>query len=122
MPGRVATPDYVGNYLEFRYGTRASAFVDDRADVLPRRRPRSAYGVLLSGIGRVAGRPRAVTAFDVVLWPRTEPLAAPVGRGRRAGPCRSRDRRWVVAVRRGTTIRERPPTTVSTPGGGGPQR
>ena len=29
---RVLSHDYVGNYLEWRYGTRANAYVDDRPD------------------------------------------------------------------------------------------
>ncbi len=41
VPGRVATTDYVGNYLEFRYGTRADAFIDDRADIFPPRSRRT---------------------------------------------------------------------------------
>ncbi|MET1039518.1 MAG: hypothetical protein ABWZ90_00630 [Acidimicrobiales bacterium] len=34
---RVITPDFVGNYLEARYGTDVQVFMDDRYDMFPRR-------------------------------------------------------------------------------------
>ncbi|HYA67187.1 MAG TPA: hypothetical protein VED63_00505, partial [Acidimicrobiales bacterium] len=72
-PGRVATPDYVGNYLEFRYGAKASAFIDDRVDMYPSS-VEDAFGVLLSGSNGWTGvlRRYRITA---VLWPTSEPLA-----------------------------------------------
>ncbi len=96
VPGRVATPDYVGNYLEYRYGTRAHVFLDDRVDVFPSAVEHD-YGVLL----RAAPGWRAVLdrdGFAAVLWPRNLPLARLIARDpdwRTAlkGP------RWVVAVR-----------------------
>jgi hypothetical protein len=33
--GRVVAPDFVGNYLELRYGDEASVFIDDRYDMFP---------------------------------------------------------------------------------------
>jgi hypothetical protein len=98
VPGRVATTDYVGNYLEFRYGTRAEAFIDDRADVFPAAVEKD-YGTLLSGgpgWQAVLDRYR----FDVVLWPRAEALASLVSEDP-GWTVRIRDRRWVVAVRNG---------------------
>jgi hypothetical protein len=96
VPGRVATTDYVGNYLEFRFGTRAEAFVDDRADVFPPAVEKD-YGVLLSGSAgwqKVLARYR----FDVVLWPRSEALASLISEDR-GWTVRMSDRHWVVAVR-----------------------
>jgi len=96
VPGRVATTDYVGNYLEFRFGTRADAFIDDRADVFPPGVEKD-YGVLLSGSEgwqEVLARYR----FDVVLWPRTEALASLISEDP-GWKVQMTDRHWVVAVR-----------------------
>ncbi len=95
VPGRVATPDYVGNYLEWRYGTRAQVFIDDRVDIFPTAVTRD-YGVLLNGS---AGW-QAVLAryhFDAVLWPRSEALASLVAEDP-DWSVRILDRHWVVAV------------------------
>jgi len=96
VPGRVATTDYVGNYLEFRYGTRADAFIDDRADIFPPAVERD-YGTLLTGSPgwqAVLARYR----FDVVLWPRSDALASLIADDP-GWTVRIRDRHWVVAVR-----------------------
>jgi hypothetical protein len=95
-PGRVATTDYVGNYLEFRYGARAQVLVDDRVDVFPRAVERD-YGTLLAGTEGW----QAVLARDhvkAVVWPRTQPLASLVAHDP-AWSVRIRDRHWIVAVR-----------------------
>jgi len=95
VPGRVAAPDYVGNYLEWRYGTRANAFIDDRADVFPDAVNRD-YDVLLDG----AQGWQTVLArygFHAVLWPRSEPLASLVAEDPRWS-VRLVDRHWIVAV------------------------
>ncbi len=96
VPGRVATQDYVGNYLELRYGTRASAFIDDRVDVYPDRVER-AYGVLLAG---GPGWEQVLDDYRVraVLWARTLPLAGLVSESR-AWRVVWHDRHWLVAVR-----------------------
>jgi hypothetical protein len=114
VPGRVAAPDYVGNYLEYRFGTRASVFVDDRVDVIPAAAER-AYGVLLAGSPDWS-RDLATYRIDAVVWPRNDPLSglladAPGWREPR------RDERWVVAVRVGTTVRAQPERSApGTPG------
>ena len=95
VPGRVAAPDYVGNYLEYRYGTRARVFVDDRVDMFPSPVER-AYGVLLQGTtawGAVLSRDHVAA----VLWPRDEPLARRLAHDAR-WQIVVRDRRWIVAV------------------------
>ncbi len=97
VPGRVATPDYVGNYLEFRYGARAQAFFDDRVDMFPLPLVHD-YETLLagrSGWQAVLGRYHV----DAVLWPRSDPLAGLLARSH-AWTIRLRDRHWVVAVPR----------------------
>lgn len=97
VPGRVATQDFVGNYLEYRYGARASAFIDDRVDMYPSA-VEHAYGVLL------AGRPSWSTVLDhyrvrTVLWARSQPLASLVA-GSPHWRVVLQDHHWMVAVRR----------------------
>ncbi|HZU80401.1 MAG TPA: hypothetical protein VE991_10845 [Acidimicrobiales bacterium] len=97
-PGRVATQDFVGNYLEYRFGARASTFIDDRVDMFPAS-VESAYGVLLGGAPNwqaVLDRYRV----DTVLWAANQPLASLVEQspGWRVV---LHDRKWVVAVRVG---------------------
>jgi hypothetical protein len=96
IPGRVATQDFVGNYLEYRFGTRASAFIDDRVDMYPSAVER-AYGVLLGGAPGWQGvldRYRV----DAVLWARNEPLASILSESADWHVV-SHDNHWIVAVR-----------------------
>jgi hypothetical protein len=95
-PGRVATTDYVGNYLEFRFGPRAEVYVDDRVDVFPPAVERD-YGVLLRGSEGWQGV-LARYRFDAVLWPRDQALASLIAHDPR-WTVRVSDRHWVVAVR-----------------------
>jgi hypothetical protein len=95
-PGRVATQDFVGNYLEYRYGPKASAFVDDRVDVYPSS-VEHAYGVLLDG------RPGWQSVLDryhidTVLWSSSQPLASLV-EAAHGWRVMFRDHGWVVACR-----------------------
>ena len=74
QPHRVAHFDFVGNYLELRYGERAQVFIDDRVDMYPTSVSRD-YRTLL------AARPGSLDVLDrhridVVLWDRTFPLTA----------------------------------------------
>ena len=106
VPGRVVAPDYVGNYLEYRYGARASVFIDDRVDVFPLSLVRS-YATLLGGSAgwsAILDRARA----EAVLWPRSEPLAGLLSED---GAWRVvlRDRHWLVAV----PVRAPTPASVS---------
>jgi hypothetical protein len=96
VPGRVATTDFVGNYLEFRYGTRASAFIDDRADVFPRS-VENDYLTLLSGSEGWQAVLRRYR-FDAVLWPRSDALASLIAEDP-GWSVRISNRQWVVAVR-----------------------
>jgi hypothetical protein len=69
---RVVHQDFVGNYLELRYGTEVPVFIDDRYDMYPIDVSRD-YRDLLGG------RPRALQILDdrrvdVVLWDNKEPL------------------------------------------------
>jgi hypothetical protein len=95
-PGRIATQDFVGNYLEYRYGARASTFVDDRVDVYPESVER-AYGVLLDGSPGWQGVLERYH-IDTVLWSSTQPLASLVAADHR-WHVMFRDRRWIVACR-----------------------
>jgi hypothetical protein len=69
---RLAHEDFVGNYLELRFGRDVKVFIDDRFDMYPLS-VSSDYEKLLSGRGNAAevlDRYRA----DVVLWERKLPL------------------------------------------------
>lgn len=96
-PGRLATHDFAGNWLEATLGPRRAAFFDDRFDMYP---PAVAtdYWVLHQGKpewGRVLDR----YGIDTVVWRRDKPLAALVT----ASPewqVVAADRLWVAARRR----------------------
>jgi len=67
---RLITPDFVGNYLEFRYGGRARAWVDDRSS------PRTMIDYV--SLRRMQGDWRDALRRadpDVVLWRRDDPFA-----------------------------------------------
>jgi len=71
-PHHLAHQDFVGNYLELRYGAKARVFVDDRFDMYPLSVSRD-YDTLL------AARAGALDVLerwdvDVVLWQRKLPL------------------------------------------------
>jgi len=100
LPGRVATPDYVGNYLELRYGTGARAFFDDRVDVFSLAVVHD-YDRLLLGRPGWAGILRRLDVH-AVLWPRSDPLARDLARDP-AWRVRLADRGWIVAVRGAAT-------------------
>jgi hypothetical protein len=95
IPGRVVAPDYVGNYLEYRLGTRASVFIDDRVDMFPLSVVDSS-ATLLGGSEGWQGVLDHVRA-SAVLWPRSEPLAGLVAEDR-SWRVVLRDRHWLVAV------------------------
>ena len=68
----MAHQDFVGNYLELRYGTRVKVFVDDRYDMYPLSVSRD-YDQLLGARGgamEVLDR----RGIDIVLWQHKEPL------------------------------------------------
>ena len=69
---RLVHMDFVGNYLELRYGTRVPVFIDDRYDMYPLQVSRD-YRRLL------AGGPQSLQILDdrrvsVVLWDKDQPL------------------------------------------------
>ena len=71
-PHRVAHMDFVGNYLELRYGRRASVFIDDRYDMYPTDIPRDYLRLLRA-------RPESLRLLDdrrvdVVLWAKDDSL------------------------------------------------
>jgi len=71
-PHHVAHQDFVGNYLELRYGPKVRVFVDDRFDMYPLSVSRD-YDQLLgarSGALDVLDR----REIDVVLWQKKLPL------------------------------------------------
>ncbi|HTJ75671.1 MAG TPA: hypothetical protein VL337_09930 [Acidimicrobiales bacterium] len=69
---RLAHEDFVGNYLELRYGSAVQVFVDDRYDMYPlavSRDYRRLLGAREQSLGILDQR-----AVDVVLWDKDEPL------------------------------------------------
>jgi hypothetical protein len=101
VPGRVATQDFVGNYLEYRFGPRASAFIDDRVDMYPQS-VEHAYRVLLGG---APGWQTVLDGYriDAVLWARSQPLASLLSESSKWRVVLS-DRQWMVAVRVRPTV------------------
>lgn len=98
-PGeRPVHQDYVGNYLEFRYGPeRAPVFIDDRVDMYPLPVIR-AYTVLISpdgGYQRVLDRYGATS----VLWRRKTDFGKWLSRSDRWQVVH-RDSTWLVAIPR----------------------
>jgi hypothetical protein len=69
---RVAHMDFVGNYLELRYGERGLVFVDDRYDMYPAALARD-YRRLLSA-GPESLDILDARRVDVVLWEKSLPL------------------------------------------------
>jgi hypothetical protein len=69
---RLITPDYVGNYLEARYGARGAVFIDDRVDMYP-------ASVVDDSLVLLRAEPGWQAALDryepgAVLWPKDKPL------------------------------------------------
>jgi hypothetical protein len=71
-PHHLAHLDFVGNYLELRYGRKAPVFVDDRVDMYPKS-VSDDYTALLRG-RRDTPNVIARRQIDVVLWERSLPL------------------------------------------------
>jgi hypothetical protein len=71
-PHRVAHQDFVGNYLELRYGTRVRVFVDDRFDMYPLAVSRDYDQLLGARAGAIDVLDRR--EIDVVLWQKKLPL------------------------------------------------
>ena len=73
-PHRIAHLDFVGNYLEFRYGRQVKVFIDDRYDMYP-------VDVARDSSYLLRGRPQWQSILqsrqiDVVLWDRELPLTS----------------------------------------------
>lgn len=71
-PHNVAHQDFVGNYLELRYGTRVRVFIDDRFDMYPLSVSRDYDQLLGSRAGALDVLDRR--QIDVVLWQKKQPL------------------------------------------------
>jgi hypothetical protein len=95
-PHRVVEPDVAGNYLEYRFGSQAQVFIDDRYDMYPTRVSDDYKAIFFarSTALDVLDRYKA----DAVLWQEHDPLAvllAASGRWRQA----FRSDGWVVFLR-----------------------
>ncbi len=100
---RLVSRELVGNYLEWRYGTAANVFMDDRFDVYPQDVIRDEGALLFGGDYRpVMQRWNP----DVVLWEADSGFVSWL----RASPewdIVRRDSRWVIACRVASPVRER---------------
>lgn len=68
---RLGQRDYVGNYLEYRYGPDAAVFMDDRFDFHPLPVVADHAGLLIAGdYGEIVDR----NGFNVLLWQADTPL------------------------------------------------
>ncbi|MFP5377842.1 MAG: hypothetical protein ACLGIO_13825 [Acidimicrobiia bacterium] len=94
---RVATEDFVGNYLIAEQGADAEVFFDDRFDMYPPPVIRDSIALL---DGREGWQERLDRyGVDVVLWQRSRPLAGLLALDPGWEVVR-RDKGWLVAVRR----------------------
>ena len=93
---RVAHPDLVGNYLEYRYGRNVKVFIDDRVDMFPTCVVEDALTLLRARAGALDVLDR--WKVDAVVWGKD---AGPVELLRESEHWRQAfaDRRWVVFVR-----------------------
>lgn len=71
-PHKVAHQDFVGNYLELRYGTKVRTFIDDRFDMYPLSVSRDYDQLLAARSGALDVLDRR--EIDVVLWQKKLPL------------------------------------------------
>ena len=74
LEDHLVAPDYVGNYLEARYGPRHMVFMDDRVDMYPVAVSNDYHDLLVG-----TGDPLAVLdrrGVDVVLWADKRPLVS----------------------------------------------
>jgi hypothetical protein len=95
-PHRVATPDFVGNYLELRRGPRREVFVDDRVDLFSAAFE-DEYASMRDGTNRgVAALDR--WHIDTLLWQSDEPLAQRLVAAD-GWHATSREHGWIVLVR-----------------------
>jgi len=104
---RLVHPDYVGNYLAWRYGPDARVFADDRAEVLS---PRLISDYVLGLLDTQRDWSAVLERYDanVIVWPATDHL----GREVATSPdwlvshttLDGTGRAWIVACRAGTRI------------------
>jgi hypothetical protein len=93
----LVAPDYVGNYLEARYGPRQMVFIDDRVDMYP-------APLVDDAIDLLRGTPRWSAILDryhagVVLWERDGKLAKQMRRSP-DWKIAYQDKDWYVFTRR----------------------
>ena len=72
LEDRLVAPDYVGNYLEARYGARGDVFIDDRVDMYPA----AVVDDSLTLLRAEPGWQEALARYEpgAVLWPKDKPL------------------------------------------------
>jgi hypothetical protein len=97
---RVVTHDYVGNYLELRYGSRANTFVDDRAEVFSLQNTKD-YVSLLAPSSRLGNWQGVLDRYraDVVIWTAQSPGLVHALSTSDRWHLGYRDSNWIVACR-----------------------
>ena len=103
---RLIAPDYVGNYLEARYGARRAVFIDDRVDMYPAAVVDDSLVLLRAEPGWQDG-PRPLRAGR-------DPLA----QGQAPHPAAASQRRLAARLRRRRLGRLRTGLTLRSPPGG----
>jgi hypothetical protein len=107
---RLAHPDYVGNYLEWRFGPRARVFADDRAEVLS---PRLISDYVLGLLDTERDWSDVLDRYDVnvVVWPAGDLVGREIATSSRwlvsNTSADGTGRAWIVACRAGSAIAPR---------------
>ncbi|MGH9177720.1 MAG: hypothetical protein ACRD0N_04100 [Acidimicrobiales bacterium] len=94
---RIATQDFVGNYLTARPGPKLKVFFDDRFDMYPREVIRDSLRLLDGAEGWDESLDRH--RVDVVLWRKGAPLGSILA-VHPGWEIVQQDKRWLIAVRR----------------------
>ena len=97
----LASPDYVGNYLELIHGSDAHAFVDDRVDMYPKSMVDDFVLLQQGHAGWRAALDRH--SIDLVLWPNVLPLSGLLAESPDWRPL-YQDSTWTITCRRGAPL------------------
>ena len=91
---RIAAPDYVGNYLEYKYGGAVKVFVDDRAEMYPK----DVYDDFIAVLSAQPGWEAALNRRNVtvVVWPAKSALTSVLQEASRWSIV-YRDADWIIA-------------------------
>jgi hypothetical protein len=94
---RIAHQDFVGNYMELKYGADVRVFIDDRVDMFPLEVSNDYHDLLVGKPGALDILDRR--GIDVVLWENDKPLVEMLKLSGRWTE-QYRDKDWVAYVRK----------------------